>query len=363
MVEAARMREKSYAIIGCQHAHIEIFIAEMQELGYTCKGIYEPDNKQLAGTIAEKYGIPLTEDKLNLLDDETVQIIGCAAINSEKIDVIELCEQYGKHVMADKPVVTSEDGLKRLTEVIERGKIQVGMLLTERFHPAIYTVKQAIDQGELGEIVSVTMRKPHKLNASLRPDWFFDKQLCGGIVIDLFVHDFDLLRWFTGKEISRIEGYAGKSILPEHPSFYNTAAVQVLMEDGNVMQLYADWHMPQKSWTWGDGRIFITGTKGAAELRLAGDPAISADQSLLFATTHAEEWRQVAIIQPPVSISEDFLNRLGLSSKHKAKAFAASTASTAIITHDVIWQACRHTIEADQAVQYMMQEMKEGVQA
>ncbi|WP_262679479.1 Gfo/Idh/MocA family protein [Paenibacillus sp. J5C2022] len=339
------MEEMKYAIIGCQHAHIEIFISEMRELGHSCAGIYEPENIALAGAIARKYGIPLADDQQLLLDD-SVEVVGCASINSEKIDVIELCEQYGKSVMVDKPAVVDAAGLARLNSVVERGRIQVGMLLTERFHPAIHKAQQLIAAGTLGEIVSVTMRKPHKLNASLRPDWFFDKVRCGGILIDLLTHDFDLLRWFTGKEISRTEGYVGKDILPQHPSFYNTAAVQVVMEDGCVMQLYADWHTPAKSWTWGDGRIFITGTKGSAELRLAGDPAISTENPLLHVITEQEEWRDIPLEKPAVTITEDFLARIA--------------GKSVLLTHEAILQASSASIEADATVTYALHEMKEG---
>lgn len=49
-----------------------------------------------------------------MLADEGVGIIGCAAINDEKMDVMELCELHGKPVMIDKPAVTDRAGLIRL---------------------------------------------------------------------------------------------------------------------------------------------------------------------------------------------------------------------------------------------------------
>lgn len=103
-----------------------------------------------------------------------VQIVGSSAINNEKIDVIELCEKYGKHVMLDKPLVTSRKGLSRLEAVFGRKKIQVGMMLVSRDRSSIYTLKQQIDEGQLGEIVSITMRKPHRLSPETRQSWHFE---------------------------------------------------------------------------------------------------------------------------------------------------------------------------------------------
>jgi predicted dehydrogenase len=301
------METKKFAVIGCEHAHIEIFVKEMLDLGHHCSGIYEPNNLKLAKAISEKFHIPIVHDREKLLAD--VKIVGSSAINNEKITLIEQCEKLGKHIMVDKPAVTNRRDYDRLQALMNRNSINVGMLLTERFHPAIYTLKKQIDQGALGEIVSIGMRKPHLLNAAGRPAWFFSKEQCGGIVIDLLVHDFDLLRWFTGSEVVQTEGYMVKRILPEYPNFYDLASVQVLMEGNITAQLYADWFTPVKSWTWGDGRIFVTGTNGFAELRLSGDPLVK-QEALFLRTTSSEALAAVELEQPPVTITKDFLNRI-----------------------------------------------------
>jgi predicted dehydrogenase len=321
-----------FSVIGCQHAHIKSFIGEMLELGYPCAGIYEPDNRELAASVAREFDVPLVEDEETLLGDG-VAFVGCAAVNNRKIEWIERCERYGKHVMLDKPAVTNRDGLERLEAVAARGRIQIGMLLTERFCSAIYTLKQQIDQGVIGDVVSIGMRKPHRLNASYRPSWFFSREQSGGIVVDLLIHDFDLLRWFTGKEVQASHGFIGKKLLPEHPTFYDTANLQVHMQGGLIAQLYADWHTPEKSWTWGDGRIFVTGTEGFAELRLMGDPFVS-EEPLMLCITHREAPVRVDLQRPTATISEDFVNRVN--------------GKPSFISQEDVLRAMRATIEADE---------------
>lgn len=296
-----------FAIIGCEHVHIEMFIQEMLELGYEFIGIHARENAELALALAKKYETTIVSDRDDLL--ARADIIGSSAVNCDKIDLIELCEAHGKPIMIDKPAVTSRKDLGRLKAVIERGKIEVGMLLTERFHSPVYTLKRLIEQGTLGDLVTIGMRKPHRLNPSVRPPWFFSKEQCGGIIIDLLIHDYDLLRWLTGKEVVRSQGNMTKRILPEHPEFYDSASVQVLMEGGITAQLYADWYTPAQSWTWGDGRIFATGTEGFAELRLSGDPFAS-KEAMVLVTTNSSGPSQAALATPPTSITEDFLQRL-----------------------------------------------------
>lgn len=332
-----------FAIIGCEHAHIGIFIEEMLQLGHIGIGIVEKRNKELASSFAEKYQLPLLDDAEKAIQE--ADIIGCASINNEKIDVIERCEQLGKPVMIDKPAATNRHDAERLQGIITRNRIEIGMLLTERFSPVIATLQQQVASGVLGELVSIQMRKPHQLNEAKRPPWFFSKEQCGGIVIDLFIHDYDLLRWLTVSEISSSNGYMTKRALPQYAGFYDSASVQVVMDNGVVAQLYADWYTPDKSWTWGDGRIFVVGTKGVAELRLAGDPFISTD-SLLLQTTNSKEPEQVPLATPVHNITEDFLLRIA--------------GKPALIQAEDIMLATWATIEADEQVNIIRNAAAEG---
>jgi predicted dehydrogenase len=326
------VNNKQFSIIGCRHGHISMFIREMIELGYTCAGIYEPDEPSLAKGFSEQFGIPLVDDPEPLLVPE-IRIVGSSAVNNEKIDVIEKCEKYGKHIMLDKPIVTSREGLSRLESVFGREKIQVGMLLTSRDRSSIYTLKQSMDEGQLGEIVSITMRKPHRLSPASRHPWHFSKEQNGGIIVDLLIHDFDLLRWLTGREVLGINSFIAKHILPEYTQFYDTATVQVRMEGNILAQLYTDWHTPDQSWAFGDCRIFVSGTKGCAELRLFGDPSVAMEE-LMFKTTNQEKFHRVELVQAPATVIEDFLHRI--------------EGKTYTISHQDLLLASMATIEADE---------------
>jgi len=152
----------------------------------------------------------------------------------------------------------------------------------------------------------------------------------------LFIHDFDLLRWLTGKEVKSITGYMAKNILPEYPSFFDTAGLQVIMEDGLAVQLYADWFTPEKSWTWGDGRIFAVGTKGTIEIRLEGDPLVAKDV-LYLQVTSEQELTAIEEGRIPITITEDFLNRV--------------RGENSILQHEDIIAATEATIRADECAE------------
>lgn len=326
----------AFGIIGCRHGHIAVFIEEMLQLGWACAGIYDPHDRGLAERLAVQFNVPLLDSR-EPLADPSVRFIGSSAVNSSKIEIIEWCEQHGKAVMVDKPAVTDRAGLQRLRQVIDRGRIEIGMLLTERFRPSLTTLKRRIDAGELGTIVSLTMRKPHRLSPASRGAWHFSKADNGGLIVDLLVHDLDLVRWLTGQEIATVQGIKTKTILPEYPEFYDTACVQVMTDGGTAAQLYTDWHTPSASWTWGDCRVFVSGTHGSAELRLTGDPTLNERGEVYLQVSGDSGFHRIPLDEAGMSITEDFVRR------------AQGMPGPYLLGGQDVLEASRLSVEADEA--------------
>jgi predicted dehydrogenase len=297
-----------FAIIGCQHYHIKSFIEEMLAEGHQFAGIFDDSDYEVAVQCAASYSVPFFSTLEEVLEQE-VGLIGSAGPNDRKIDVIEWAEKHGIHVMTDKPIVIDENGLSRLRQVIDRNRIKVGMMLTARFAPAQFTLKHMIDEGLLGEIEDFTFLKPHKLNPASRPAWFFDKAINGGLIIDLMIHDVDMLWWFTGKKIVSHNGMLVKKRFPEYPSLYENAIVNVVLEDHITATMKSDWLMPEAFESWGDGRIFVSGTKGRVELRVSGDPFGQPGPFVAF-TDHHHKTTRLEIIKPPATLAADFLNQI-----------------------------------------------------
>lgn len=297
-----------FAIIGCQHVHLKIFIDEMLELGHEFVGIYDQSSYFLPKSYADTYHVPLFANLQQLLDTG-VEVIGNAARNDEKIAVIEWCEKHSLHVMTDKPIAIDVAGLDRLKLVMERGKVKVGMMLTERFEPMMYTLKQLIAQGELGELRDLTFLKPHRTNQAKRPDWFFQKSINGGLIIDLMIHDVDILRWYTNQEAVSFQSQLIKNGMYEYPDFYDNALLQITTEGLITATIKADWLMPESFHTWGDGRIFVAGSEGRVEIRSIGD-VLGTPGPYLSLITHRHKTVKVEILEVPNSMAGDFVGQI-----------------------------------------------------
>ena len=322
-----------FAVIGTAHGHIYEFVEDMLDLSAEFVGVFD-DKSSMAHDIARKYDVQLVSDKKALFD-RGLDIVGTSAVNCMKLDIVEECERHGIHVIADKPLVVNEKQYRQLEQIISRGRIQVGLMLTARFIDPIYTAQKLIAEGQIGKVVTCEIFSPHRLRASKRPDWHFSKEQNGGIVIDLMVHSIDLFRWLTTEEISRFSGVVHKTLLAEKQDFFDGSQFMVTGDRGASGFLRVDWRMPDTHWSWGDLRVFVSATKGCLEIRALGDPLTREPIVILY--KDGQETAPIPIQKCPSSSTRDFVARL--------------SGKKALITHTDILEVTRLTIEFDKNAQ------------
>jgi predicted dehydrogenase len=108
---------------------------------------------------------------------------------------------------------------------------------------------------------------PHRLQLPTRPDWFFDPEAFGGIIVDIASHQIDQFLFYTGSTSGEVVASAiGNFGMPEKPAFQDFGEV-LLRSDKASGYVRVDWFTPEALPTWGDGRLTILGTKGYIELR------------------------------------------------------------------------------------------------
>lgn len=296
-----------FGVYGCRHYHIEMAVAQLLALGHTCVGVYENEGP-LAGKLAAQYRLPRIAEESAFFACQPALVL-CAAVNNEKIDVIETCAAHGIPVMLDKPLVTSMADFRRLERVLDPEKIPVGLMLTERFNPPVRALKSLIDAGKLGQLIGFSFSKPHKLTPEQRESWHFDKERNGGPVIDLLVHDIDLLRWLSGSDIREVSGYMRRGDREGYPQLYDDAKLLARMENGVTATLAADWWTPEGYPCFGNGRIVCTGTLGRCEVYTTGEPLIRESEFAVLSTGTIPE-KIIAGTVPEKNLIEDFLERV-----------------------------------------------------
>src|SRR5204863_369249 len=105
--------------------------------------------------------------------------------------------------------------------------------------------KQLIQEGVIGRVVHVIGLGPHRLNASTRPAWFFDKAKYGGIICDIGSHQFEQFLSFSGAKDARViraavANYANK----EYPGLEDFGDANLIADNGATNYIRMDWLNP-----------------------------------------------------------------------------------------------------------------------
>ncbi len=260
-----------FGIIGCRHGHVHSQIKELLAIpGAMCAGIYDEDDASVQGVL-DRFPVTRVDSPDRLLDDPDVTLIGTAEINRRKADVILRALNAGKHIIADKPLCTSVEDLNAIERVATEKGLRVGLQLTERFGPANRRMKTLVDSGAVGRVANVMCWRPHRLGRPNRPDWMFDDDLYGGILVDLAIHDADIIRWLCGGVFTEITAYEQNFGNPADTDFHDIGTLLGRLSTGPTGFVRTDWFTPNPSPVHGDTRFLVTGTDGMIEVRTAGD--------------------------------------------------------------------------------------------
>jgi predicted dehydrogenase len=134
--------------------------------------------------------------------------------------------------------------------------------------PAVQEALKMVRAGAIGTPIQTLGMGPHRLNAAIRPDWFFEASQFGGILVDIASHQIDQFLAFTDSTDAQVVnshvGHYGDQL--PHPGFENFGEI-ILQTPAHRGYVRVDWFTPDGLPTWGDGRLFVLGTSGSIEIR------------------------------------------------------------------------------------------------
>lgn len=172
-------------------------------------------------------------------------------------DLIERFARAGKAIFCEKPIDLDVGRVKACLAVVEEtgAKLMVGF--NRRFDPHFRAVRQAIDEGAVGEVEMVTIvsRDP-----GAPPVSYIERS--GGIFRDMTIHDFDMARWLLGEEPTVVAAFASNLVDPEIGKAGDFDSANVLLETPSGRQAVIT---NSRRATYGyDQRIEVLGSKGMA---------------------------------------------------------------------------------------------------
>lgn len=194
-----------------------------------------------AKEVAMRFGIPeATDDWRNTISRGDLDALLIATPNyTHKTIAIEAI-RAGKHVFLEKPIALSiGDGLEIVREAEKAGvNLMVGHCL--RFWSEYVRVREAILSNAIGE---PRVARTYRLSSFPRwAPWHRYRELSGGVVIDLMIHDLDFLRWTLG-EVEEVFGYTVRLTEASIDNVDHAVAI-AKFRDGAIAYVEASWAFP-----------------------------------------------------------------------------------------------------------------------
>ena len=211
-------------VMGSNHARVLAGLS-----GSTLIGIADPDRKQV-DFVARSLGCAAVADVDELLDLKPDAVTIAAPTHLHR-DIALACLARGVHILVEKPIAsTIEEG----HEIIAAAR-RVGVTLmighVERFNPAVDAIKEAI-------------RNEHILSIAITRVGPFPPRMSNvGVVIDLAVHDIDLIRWFTNSEIVEVQPQLSSAVAERE----DIALLQFRTASGVLAHINTNWLTPFKA--------------------------------------------------------------------------------------------------------------------
>lgn len=113
--------------------------------------------------------------------------------------VVEEVAAAGKDVLCEKPMAMTVADCKAMIAATKKAGVELMIEHTLRFWPEYVVIKEILDSGRLGRIKWASATRMSPPPTWSWQEWLFDPKLSGGAVLDLHIHDLDVLQWMLGK--------------------------------------------------------------------------------------------------------------------------------------------------------------------
>lgn len=104
--------------------------------------------------------------------------------------------EAGKHVVVEKPLALTLSAIDAMLDIAAKKDRYLMVAHILRFWPEYLAIRELLGSGELGRPLLATARRLS--NLPQWSDWFSDPEVSGGAVLDLQIHDIDMLNWLFG---------------------------------------------------------------------------------------------------------------------------------------------------------------------
>jgi len=169
--------------------------------------------------VAAELGAESVDDYRELVGK--VDVVSVVVPTPAHFEIAEAFLDSGAHVLVEKPITETVDQATRLIDIARQREVvlQVGHL--ERFNPAVRALEPRLHNPRFVESVRIAPYQERGTEVD--------------VVLDLMIHDIDLIQFIAGSPIERIEA-VGAAVITDKPDVANA---RIRFESGCIANVTA----------------------------------------------------------------------------------------------------------------------------
>ncbi len=225
-----------------------------------------------AQEMARKLGVPQFESADAVFASPDVDAVLIASSTATHAGFLEQAVAAGKPALCEKPIDLSLDRVNACAKKIAGSNIPIMLGFVRRFDSGHRAVRQAIENGQIGEVhqVVITSRDP-----GMAPADYIKGS--GGIFRNMTIHDFDMARFVLGEEIDEVFATGSRLVDPalmKSCDDYDTVTVVLKTASGKQCIINnsrrAVYGYDQRVEAFGDAGMAISANRTSNNLHLYG---------------------------------------------------------------------------------------------
>src|SRR5438094_2985195 len=211
--------------MGQNHARVYSEIADLV-------GIADPDVKA-GGAASNRFNVSYYTDAAHLLKEELDAVSVCVP-TEHHVKVALAVIKAGVSVLVEKPLAATVADASRVVDAAKGAGVTLAVGHIERHNPAIAVVKRHLQEGQYGDLVTATARRVSSFPGRIRDI---------GVVMDLGVHEIDIVRYLVGAPVESVFALGGRKI---HAAFEDHANMLLRFQNAVHGFLEVNWLTPMK---------------------------------------------------------------------------------------------------------------------
>jgi predicted dehydrogenase len=249
-----------------------------------------------AEALATDYAITLEASVASLVKRDDIHAVFVTTPHHVHAEHALAAAEAGKHLLIEKPMAHSVDACDAILSACEKNNVNCSVAYSQRYRTCNIAAKRLIDEGAIGPIRAMQEFALVPLGLGGMPKWQSDAENLG-ILFGHGVHNFDRIRWFTGREIQKV--YAKCGNLVGEANVEGTSSVVMTLDDGTTANFWCSYEVPAPSFPMAAFRAWVIGERGLMDVDAYGDLRVSRDGVWEVAATQSPiDWQGKGFLDP-----------------------------------------------------------------